>query len=102
MYVYDQSFAEAGALLIGFDQALGSGTIDRFQVWMGGRHPGYGEHFLPALVVREVFPSDDIWARTRTLSKDETKLAAAKLFDLFEIFLDEDLRASMARGSRRD
>jgi hypothetical protein len=100
MYVYDRSFAEACALLIGFDQALGAGTIDRFQQWMGRRHPGHAEHGFPALVVREVFPADDFWARTRALSKEETDVTVTKLFGLFELFLDEDLQASRARGSR--
>jgi hypothetical protein len=58
---------------------------------MGRRHPGHAEHFFPALIVREVFPTDDFWGRTRALSKEETDVAVAKLFELFEIFLDEDL-----------
>ena len=100
MYVYDQSFAEACALLIGFDAALGAGTVDRFQRWMGRRHPGRAENMFPGLVVHEVFPTDDLWTRTRALSKEETDVAVAKLFELFEIFLDVDLRASKARSSR--
>lgn len=81
------TFAEACALIIGYDIATGGWLLDGFQRWLGDRHDGRSELAFWIHVLRESFP-DEPSLTAQELTGEQNQLAVDRLFADLDDFLD--------------
>ena len=82
------TFAEACALVIGYDRASGGWLLDGFQQWLGHRHQGRSELAFWIHVMHESFP-DEPSLTTQELTAEQNHLAIDRLFADLDDFLGD-------------
>ena len=83
MFLFNNTFAEACAFLVGYDQALQGGLLAGFREWLVVRTDGRSKLVFPRLVLEFVAPG----ANDRSLTPEQDRLAKDALFDLLDEFL---------------
>jgi hypothetical protein len=81
------TYPEACALVMGYDEGIGRGTLlDGFQAWIARRHDVGPELVFWVLVLRDAFPGAGV-EEASTLSTAQHAVAVDKLFELLGAFL---------------
>jgi len=83
MYLVTNTFAEAWAFLIGYDEAVHGGLLAGFREWLVVRTDGRSNLAIPSLVLKFVAPR----AKYTTLTPEENRLALDALFNLLDEYL---------------
>jgi hypothetical protein len=88
-YTWFGTYPEACALVMGYDEGLGRGTItEGFQPWLVSRTGGERKVAFWVHVLRDTFPEKPD-PDPRQLSPDEHDRAAHALFTMLVAYLDE-------------
>ena len=86
MYTLGSSFAEACALLVGYDAGAEGDLLERFRTWLIRRDRDRPELAFPTLVLRQALPGDSP-RDAMSLTAAQNLAAVDAPFSLFDEFL---------------